>query len=147
LNFSASITIPIPPQPKRRVRAAVMSGKVRTYQDPKTKRYEQSCAIYLRQGAPLRPVDGPVALDIRFFHDRPKRLQQKTHKGIPVSDHPIRKATRPDLDNLCKAIADSLQIAGFYRDDGQLVRLTAFDYYVERGGEARTHVIFSELGA
>ena len=147
MSFYVEITIPLPPQPKRRVRSAIMSGKVRTYQDPKTKRYEQSCAIYLRQSAPSKPIDGSVALDVCFFHERPKRLQQRTHRGEKVPDYAIHKSTRPDIDNLCKALADSLQIAGFYRDDGQLVFLSASDYYVERGGQPRTDLIFSALEA
>ena len=121
-------------------------GRVVTYQDSTTKAYERALAVYVRQYAPKRPISGPVSIRACFVHSRPKRLMQKTIKGEPVPPGLMYKQTAPDLDNCFKALADGLQIAGFFNNDAQVCAIGAFDYYAERDAEARIVVAISELG-
>jgi Holliday junction resolvase RusA-like endonuclease len=145
MKYSKSILVPITPQPKRRVRATTSKGKIVTYKDEKTKRYENSLSLYLKQHAPSKPLLGAIGLSIRFLHARPKRLSVKAKNGVVTCAGRIWKKTRPDVDNLTKAISDCLQTAGFFRDDGQIASIDARDFYTEDGQEPRIEIFISEL--
>lgn len=69
----------------------------------------------------LAPIDGPLALAIRFDLMRPKSVR---------SSYP---AKRPDIDNLVKACTDALN-GVLWRDDSQIVELAAEKRYAERPG-------------
>ena len=69
------------------------------------------------------PLDGPVALRVVFVLPRPKRLIWK-RREMPRLPH----TARPDLDNLVKAIKDSLNGLA-WRDDSQVVELSAGKCY------------------
>ena len=140
------ITVPVAPQPKRRIRASASGGRVVTYKDRATRIFERSVALYLRQYAPLHPIEGPVAITLAFVHARPRRLLQNTTRGKPIPDGLIPKATTPDIDNLCKAVFDSAQVAGFFRDDCQVSELHALDFYAERSGKPRIEISIKPQG-
>ena len=61
------------------------------------------------------PLDGPVHLEMLFIFPRPKSKIWKRKKMEREW-----KTTRPDLDNLEKAVIDGLNGVAF-RDDGQIV--------------------------
>lgn len=146
MTFAAQITIPVAPEPKRRVRAAATSnGRVITYKDKKTRAFERDMVLYLRQYAPKTPIRGPVKLRIEFVHPRPVKMLQRTHKGKPIADGRIWKATRPDVDNLTKSVLDCCQDL-FFHDDGQIADLQATDQYCERGAEPRIELFISSIG-
>ena len=145
MKWSCSLTIPMVPQPKRRVRAATSKGKIVTYKDQKTKSYERSMALFLKQFAPSEPLKGAVSVSIRFLHARPKRLQLKANKRTVTSAGRIWKHSRPDIDNLAKAVCDSLQVAGFFKDDGQISSLDAMDFYTENDKDSRIELFICEL--
>ena len=145
MSFEIKCTIPMVPQPKRRVRAANRGGRVVTYKDRSTKLFERSVALYLRQYAPLQPLEGPVKFRIDFIHPRPRRLLQRTKGGQPVAPGLHYKPTTPDLSNLCKAIEDAAQVAGIIHNDSQIAELHAFDYYSERDGDPRIRLSISIL--
>ena len=69
------------------------------------------------------PLDGPVALRVVFVLPRPKRLIWK-RREMPRLPH----TARPDLDNLVKAIKDSLNGLA-WRDDSQVVEFSAGKCY------------------
>jgi len=145
LTYEIKCTIPVTPQPKRRVRAASHGGRVVTYKDRSTKLFERSVALYLRQYAPLQPLEGPVRFRIDFIHPRPRRLLQRTKSGQPVAPGLHWKPTTPDLSNLCKAIEDAAQVAGIIHNDSQIAELHALDFYSERDQEPRIVLTISEL--
>jgi Holliday junction resolvase RusA-like endonuclease len=67
---------------------------------------------------------GPVAVSVQFFLAR------------PASRRDAYPAKRPDLDKLCRAILDGLKAGGAYRDDGQVVSLTAAKFWAHDGQPA-----------
>ncbi len=69
------------------------------------------------------PLEGPVALRVVFVLPRPKRLIWK-RREMPRVPH----TSRPDLDNLVKALKDSLNGLA-WRDDSQVVELSASKCY------------------
>lgn len=57
------------------------------------------------------PMEGPVALFLRFYLPRAKATPRN------VTEH----MKKPDLDKLVRAVKDGLTRAGVYRDDAQVV--------------------------
>lgn len=81
-------------------------------------------------------VEGAVELLLRFVYplgSKPRRFAYQP------------KVTRPDLDNLAKAVVDAIAEDGrFFADDAQVVRLTLEKFY---GGSNVTGCIDVEWGA
>lgn len=94
------------PVPKARPRLS----RYGVYTPKKTKDFEQE--FLLRAGAycPTQPMHGALQLSIRFIMPSPKKCKH----AFPVS--------RPDLDNLAKAVMDAMN-GRFYVDDSQIVKL------------------------
>lgn len=86
-----------------------------TSDNAKTKPWRQAivdAAVVMREG---RSFDAPVQLDVIFYLPRPKSTPKNIH----------RPAKKPDLDKLVRAVCDALTAAGVWRDDSQVVRVTA----------------------
>lgn len=58
---------------------------------------------------PIRRIEGPVRLDLLFAFSQPKGRKRQF------------KISKPDLDNLEKAVMDALTDAGVWCDDAQVV--------------------------
>lgn len=86
-------------------------------------------------------------MGIKFYHRRPRKLQQRTTRGQVISAGPHWKPTTPDLSNLIKAIEDSAQAAGIIGNDAQIAELQARDFYTERDREPRIELRIYELEA
>lgn len=70
------------------------------------------------------PSHEPLAMRLRFFLPRPTTLPKKTHLHVK----------RPDLDNLAKAVKDSIGKGVTYHDDSQIVALVAVKEYSPEPG-------------
>ena len=81
---------------------------------------------------------GPVRVDIVAVFPRPQRLNPKRFPDGVVAKH-----SRPDLDNIIKAVNDGVGLATglIWNDDGQVQTLRAEAYYAERDQPARTEVV------
>jgi Holliday junction resolvase RusA-like endonuclease len=101
------------------------TGRVLTYTHQtdeltKWREHVRSVAAEVSTG---RLIDGAVELRCVFFLPRPGRLIWKT-RPMPTEPAP----TRPDLDNLIKAVKDALK-GVVWRDDQQVCRLVAEKRY------------------
>ena len=103
------ITVPGEPQSQdRRTRqlrtkdGRVFSG---TYLLAETREWREKILATARRHPdfPREPWDGPIRVSIEAFFPRPKALNTRKH---PRGE--IRKNTKPDADNLVKAILDAL---------------------------------------
>ena len=65
-----------------------------------------------------------VFIELTFIYQRPKSLFRKKDPA-----ERIFKPTKPDIDNLAKAVLDALQDAKILKDDSQVVGLTATKWY------------------
>lgn len=117
------LTIPLSPVAKARPR--VING--RAYTPTATASYERTVKLC---AAHLTPLSGPIEAEIAFIFPR---LKSATSTAREV------KATRPDIDNLIKAILDGLNGLGF-SDDGQVVQITASKWYAAADEEAHVEV-------
>jgi Holliday junction resolvase RusA-like endonuclease len=107
------------------------TGKVVTFTPQKTKHYEQEiattaqCAMF---GKEL--MEGPVKVEIRAFFFHAKKT------GSHVS--------RPDIDNIVKAILDGLNGVAF-KDDAAVAMLLASKQYVNDEAQERVEVVVDNV--
>lgn len=78
---------------------------------------------------PNSPIEGPISVSIEFIMPRPK---SKMRKKDP--DGKVWCASKPDVDNLEKAVLDALTNAGWWHDDAQVVRLDSVKVYHSKAG-------------
>ena len=74
------------------------------------------------------PFEGPVTVVLTFDYDADETR-------VKVTPKPDGKATRPDVDNLCKLVMDALNGVA-WKDDGQVAMLLAVK--IEKKKRART---------
>jgi len=107
-----------------RVKVSTKGGFARAYteRDHPVHAYKQAIRLaYVNEGGEI--LEGPIEIRIACWFERPKGHSKKRRKQAEP------KATKPDLDNLAKAILDALsEIA--YNDDEQVCRLTVEKWYV-----------------
>lgn len=106
------------PTPKGRPRVT-MRGKFPIVYTPKeTREAEDTFVAQIIKHRPETPIEGPLKVDIKFFKLKPKSMKKSiTHW-----------TTKPDLDNLVKLAIDAVNKI-FFRDDSQIVEITASKYY------------------
>ena len=75
-------------------------------------------------------LQGPIKASIEAYYTIPKskskNVKAQMEKGI------IRPVKKPDVDNIAKAVFDSLNGIA-YKDDSQVVELSMSKYYAENG--------------
>ena len=118
------------PLAQRRPRVRVVQPKERkpfahVYEDPADKDWKRTVILQVLPKKPPAPVEGPLAMTLRFFLPRPISLPARER-------YHTRK---PDLSNLAKSVEDALR-GIVYRDDAQLVRLTVEKHYDPAPGVA-----------
>lgn len=133
--------IPVP-QPRQRHRivgkgknAFVQNYTPRTLKESKSGRpsiqtFKARCRIALDAVYQGPPLEGPVRLGLTFILPRPQRL-----RGVAR----VRHDCKPDLDNLQKAVMDSL-IGKAWKDDGQVCLVEAVKYYASANEEPHVFV-------
>lgn len=109
------ITVPGEPIARPRQRVGVMNGKARTFTDSKHPVHAFKAAIRLAwQASGGATIHGPVTMNIEAVFPRPK---DKCWKSKPMPSYP--HTSKPDFDNLGKAVADALNDLA-YKDDSQV---------------------------
>lgn len=90
-------------------KTTIRGGVVRKYDPPKAKAAKALLTQALRPYAPEIPADGPLALIVEWRF--PRGTSHKRDKW---------KITRPDTDNLQKALKDIMTRLGFWVDDSRV---------------------------
>lgn len=101
-------------QPRQRV--GVVAGRARAYlpQSDPVWLYKELVALAARDAYTGPLLEGPLRVDTLFVLERPRGKVWK-RKAMPRLPH----ASRPDLDNLVKAVLDALS-GVLWRDDAQV---------------------------
>ena len=128
------VVIPMPPKSKGRPRFA--NGHA--YTPKETREYEEAVQKIVKTVISA-PFTTSIRLTLHFFLDTPKSWSKRKTESALKGE--IRPASRPDIDNLCKAIMDALNGGIGYNDDKQIVELHAYEWY----GEPRTEIILEEI--
>lgn len=85
--------------------------------------YTQAC------GDQMFPDDAMLDMRIKAYYSIPKSASKKRHAAMLSGD--IRPTKKPDMDNVIKIIADSLNKIA-YRDDTQIVDCQVRKFYSEK---------------
>ena len=129
------LVIPVQPIPKGRPRF----GKGHAYTPEKKRDYEQIVSLIART-AIKRPLTGAVRLEISLYLQTPKSWSNRKIKAAEIGD--VRPTTKPDIDNLVKAVLDALNDGIGYVDDKQIVEMHCYEYYSET---PRTEIRLEEI--
>lgn len=122
--------VPGEPQGKGRPRFRRAGNYVSTYTPEKTAVYENLVKLeYERQCSGIRFEDGKqLKMMIEAYYGIPKSTSKKK-LGLMLSGE-IRPVKKPDMDNVIKIIADSLNGIA-YKDDTQIVEAVIRKSYSE----------------
>lgn len=114
---------PIPKGSTKAFYVPKLKRAIVTHDNPRTRTWAQSvleAAIAAYGNA--APLDGPVALTLRFYLPKPKSAPKRL----------VDQVKKPDLDKLVRALKDGLTRAGIYHDDSQVVATVASKYFAGR---------------
>ena len=87
-------------------------------------------AMVAAAGEPLRPPEPlttPLLVSLEFVMPRPQKVPRRLGRGR------MTHTSKPDLDNLAKAVLDALTQAGWWRDDNQVCGLDASKWVAAEG--------------
>ena len=91
----------------------VVNGRPMYYDPTPVKNAKRQLTTYLRLYKPREPLNGAVALYVRWLFPK-----GKSHKNGEW------RITRPDTDNLQKLLKDCMTRCGYWKDDAQVVKET-----------------------
>ncbi len=109
--------IPGDPQGKGRPRATARGGFARLYTPEKTRRYEahvSQCAALAMRGRPI--LEGPAFVQLWIFVQIPQSWGAKKREAARMNA--VIPMTKPDSDNIIKAVCDGMN-GIVYLDDKQ----------------------------
>ena len=140
-------TLDIVPHGKGRPRAASIGGKARMFTPAKTRNWEASFSLLARKHRPEELMTGPLRVSITAFFPRPQKMSKRSKRTGELlggfSEGPIPMASRPDADNVAKAVLDAL--ASWYRDDAQVFYLVVAKFYHAVDARPRVRVTIEEV--
>lgn len=87
----------------------VNGGKPVIYDSDQLKIAKEKLMAHLGSHAPEQPLEGPLMLLVKWCYKSDKKHSAGTWK-----------ATRPDTDNLDKALKDCMEKLSFFRNDAQV---------------------------
>ena len=111
------------PKGQPRPKAFCRGGRASVYDPGTAEGWKSQIAVAAKeQGVAGLMLDMPLRVDITCYFRRPKshyRTGKNSH--ILRENAPKWNASKPDRDNLDKAICDALTNLGVWRDDAQVV--------------------------
>jgi Holliday junction resolvase RusA-like endonuclease len=115
-------------QPRPRAFARKMGGKfvARVYDSATAEGWKGAIAGCAKEYLPEIPTELPVAMQITFSMPRPKYHFKRS--GLR-QDAPDAYTSKPDSDNLAKAVMDCLTLVGMWKDDAQVYDLRVIKKY------------------
>lgn len=133
MTFRATFTVRGEPkaQPRPRAFARKMGDKyvARVFEAGTAEAWKSAVVAAGEAHRPSSPLECPLKVSITFRLKRPKRLMRKRDE-----DGEILSVSKPDLDNLAKAVWDALTQDGWMRDDAQIVRSEMVKKYHAKDG-------------
>lgn len=115
------------PVAKARARAFLRNGHISHYTPDKTVCYENLVALAASEAMQkIPPLQSPIKLTLSAFLAIPKSWRAK--KQVAAATGQLPHITRPDLDNIVKAVKDGLNGVA-WQDDAQVVVCNAKKHY------------------
>lgn len=124
--------VPGLPVGKGRPRISTRGGVIRSFTPSKTVAFESRVAFAAEKAmAGLDLIAGPVSMTLNVALPIAQSWSLKKKKSALSGD--LKPCSRPDLDNVAKAISDACN-GIVYRDDAQIAVLKATKEYAEIPG-------------
>ena len=130
MNVSFFVTGDPKAQPRPRAFARRVGNKVmvRAYDPGSAEGWKSQVALGARHHRPPQPSRATMSVMLTFFFRRPaSHFKGKTRILRP--DAPRQHCTKPDTDNLAKAVLDALTTVGMWQDDKQVYSLHVMKLY------------------
>lgn len=122
-------------QPRPRAFARRMGDKfvARVFDSGTAEEWKGQVAVAAKPHTPVAPILGPVQMRAGFVFRRPKSHFRANGELKPNA--PTQYTSKPDIDNLLKAVMDALtQLGGFWHDDQQVAFVTSWKNYGANAG-------------
>lgn len=125
-------TFTIPGNPKGKARPRVNTNTHRAYTPESTKQYEQTVKYSYLDAYPAgrRIHNGPCSVEITACFPVPASWNRKKREMALAGL--LEPETKPDCDNIAKAVLDALNGLA-YKDDSQVTELTVRKCYEKQG--------------
>lgn len=114
------------PKGQPRPRAFARKGRVRVYTPGTAEAWKSQIAEAAKTWHGLK-IEGPIMLTVDFLMPRPRSHFRRNGDVRPTA--PQWHTSRPDLDNLLKAVLDALTTVGVWRDDNEVVEIVSRKRY------------------
>lgn len=138
LNFM----VPGQPYGKGRPRIGKVGKHARMFTPEKTVAYESLVALFASQAMQGKPlISGPVSVSMMLVFSIPESWSKK--KRAQAQDAEIWPTTKPDMDNVVKAVFDAIN-GVVWVDDVQVVSLAVSKSY---GDQPAVHVAVMPMEA
>lgn len=119
-------------RPKGRARTSVKNGVMRHYTPKPTTEYEDAIRRAAIHALGSRPrFEGPVSVTVTVRCKPPQRTSKKAL--VEMLAGRLMPTTRPDMDNILKAIADGISKV-LIRDDADIVQFSGVKQYAIEAG-------------
>ena len=120
--------VPGKPFGKQRPRVACRGKFSKAYTPEKTKTYENLVKLFYAQESKgeMFPEDAELEIKIVAYYEIPKSVSKVKREKMLSGE--IRPTKRPDIDNVAKAIYDSLNMVA-YHDDAAIVETRVSKFY------------------
>ncbi|HEL1585292.1 TPA: RusA family crossover junction endodeoxyribonuclease [Streptococcus suis] len=136
------LIIPIEPKPQSRPRAGMRGRHATVYEDDKMTAWRDKCTALVAQLYDGPYFDEAIKVDVTFYMSAPKSISEppkpkskakKVQQYDDFINEQIYVDKKPDLDNLEKAVYDSISKAGcVWTDDNIIVEHTTRKLYSPR---------------
>lgn len=127
-----------------RVRATIRGRHAGVYDPGTANDWKASVQFAARPKFDGVKFEGPVSLIIRTYFKRPKsHFRGKSHEL--KEDAPMYKSSKPDADNVAKAIMDALTSLGIWNDDAQVSIVRVVKFWGMKNGKHGAEIHVSEL--
>jgi Holliday junction resolvase RusA-like endonuclease len=133
------------PRPRAFARQFGSKWQARVYEAGTAEGWKSSIAQSAKVHCPEKPLTGPIHVDLIFFFRRPKNhFRSGKHSDELRKDAPRWHSSKPDRDNLDKAVLDALTQLGFFEDDSQVCSGTVEKRWVNKLGLAGCSVLIRQ---
>lgn len=136
-------------QPRPRAFARKFGNKfvARVFDAGTAEGWKSCVAMAAKSHTPDTLFEGPVNAALAFYFSRPKshfRTGKNAH--LLRDDAPAYHTSKPDADNLAKAVLDAMtQMGGWWRDDQQVAGLTVVKWWAGANAPAGVSVIINRM--
>lgn len=121
------------PRPKAFHRKGMAGARV--YDPGTAEGWKSQVAIAARPFIGQEPVTMPLRLVLVFWFPRPKgHFRSGKHANEKRDNAPTFHASKPDADNLAKAVMDALTVLRIWADDSQICDLSVRKRYADGQG-------------